>query len=120
MGEMAPWHWLIIAVVFIVLFGSSKLPGAARSVGRSLRILKSEVSGLHTDDEPQERSAAALAVPPEMRAPAGSAPQPRAQSAALAVPPEMRAPAGPASQPRAQSAAVEPAVAERSAAERPS
>jgi sec-independent protein translocase protein TatA len=51
MGELAPWHWLIVAAVFILLFGSSKLPGAARSLGRSLRILKSEVSGLHTDDE---------------------------------------------------------------------
>ncbi len=43
---------LIIAVVILVLFGSRKMPDAARSLGRSLRILKTEVKGLHDDDEP--------------------------------------------------------------------
>jgi sec-independent protein translocase protein TatA len=50
MGELSPWHWLIVAVVVLVLFGSKKLPDAARSLGRSLRIFKSEVRSLHTDD----------------------------------------------------------------------
>ena len=39
-----PWKMLILAVVLIVLFGSKKLPDAARSLGRSMRILKTEVS----------------------------------------------------------------------------
>lgn len=43
MGELAPWHWVIVAVVFLVLFGSRKLPDAARSLGRSLRLFKAEV-----------------------------------------------------------------------------
>jgi sec-independent protein translocase protein TatA len=46
----SPWKILIVAVVLIVLFGSKKLPDAARSLGRSMRILKSEVSALHQDD----------------------------------------------------------------------
>lgn len=41
----------IIAVVILVLFGSKKLPDAARSLGRSMRILKTEVKGLHDDDD---------------------------------------------------------------------
>ncbi len=40
----SPWKILIVAVVIIVLFGSKKLPGAARSLGQSMRILKREVS----------------------------------------------------------------------------
>lgn len=40
----------IIAVVILILFGSKKLPDAARSLGRSMRILKTEVKGLHDDD----------------------------------------------------------------------
>jgi sec-independent protein translocase protein TatA len=48
----SPWKILIVAVVIIVLFGSKKLPGAARSLGQSMRILKREVSDLHHDDEP--------------------------------------------------------------------
>jgi sec-independent protein translocase protein TatA len=40
----------IIAVVILVLFGSKKLPDAARSLGRSMRILKTEVKGLHEEE----------------------------------------------------------------------
>jgi sec-independent protein translocase protein TatA len=46
----SPWKILIIAVVIIVLFGSKKLPHAARSLGQSMRILKKEVQGLHEDE----------------------------------------------------------------------
>ena len=42
---------LIIAVVVLVLFGSRKLPDAARSLGRSLRIFKAETKGLRHDDD---------------------------------------------------------------------
>ena len=42
---------LIIAAVILVLFGSKKLPDAARSLGRSMRILKTEVKGMHDDDQ---------------------------------------------------------------------
>jgi sec-independent protein translocase protein TatA len=47
----SPWKLLIIAVVLIVLFGGKKMPDAARSLGRSMRILKSEVQDLHGDHE---------------------------------------------------------------------
>jgi sec-independent protein translocase protein TatA len=47
----SPWKVLIVAVVLIVLFGSKKLPDAARSLGKSMRILKTEVGSLQ-DDEP--------------------------------------------------------------------
>jgi sec-independent protein translocase protein TatA len=47
---------MIILAVFILLFGAKKLPDAARGVGRSLRILKSEVSAMH-DDENQTKKA---------------------------------------------------------------
>ena len=47
----SPWKILIIAVVILVMFGSKKLPTAARSLGQSMRILKREVQGLHEDDQ---------------------------------------------------------------------
>jgi len=52
----SPWKILIVAVVLIVLFGSKKLPDAARSLGRSMRILKSEVGSLHQEDQELPRS----------------------------------------------------------------
>ena len=53
---------LIIAVVILILFGSRKMPDAARSLGRSLRILKTEVKGLH-DDEPAAPAAQPAQLP---------------------------------------------------------
>jgi sec-independent protein translocase protein TatA len=49
-----------------VLFGSRKLPDAARSLGKSMRILKTEVQGLH-EDEP---AASAPVAEPASAAPA--------------------------------------------------
>jgi sec-independent protein translocase protein TatA len=51
----SPWKILIVAVVLIVLFGSKKLPDAARSLGKSMRILKAEASTLHQDEPPTPR-----------------------------------------------------------------
>jgi len=72
----SPWKILIVAVVIIVLFGSRKLPGAARSLGQSMRILKKEVQGLH-EDEPEPRPAGAqpaAQAPAELTASAAGGP----------------------------------------------
>ena len=50
MGWEAPWHWVVLAIVVIALFGYKKLPDAARSLGRSLRIFKTEIKGMSQDD----------------------------------------------------------------------
>ncbi|WP_250281396.1 MULTISPECIES: Sec-independent protein translocase subunit TatA [unclassified Frankia] len=66
---------LIIAFVVILLFGSKKLPDAARSLGRSLRIFKAETKGL-SQDEPAQAAAPSATVPqPQPQ------PQPQAQPA---------------------------------------
>ncbi|MFB6977441.1 Sec-independent protein translocase subunit TatA [Streptomyces scopuliridis] len=48
---LEPWHLLIVAIVIIVLFGSKKLPDAARAVGTSMRILKSETKAMKEEGE---------------------------------------------------------------------
>ena len=72
----SPWKIAIIAVVIIVLFGSRKLPVAARSLGQSMRILKKEVSTLH-DDETEPTPAPA---PAEIQAPPPAAATPDHQA----------------------------------------
>ncbi|MEB3021925.1 Sec-independent protein translocase subunit TatA [[Mycobacterium] crassicus] len=52
MGSLSPWHWAILLVVMVVLFGAKRLPDAARSLGKSLRIFKSEVRELQNDINP--------------------------------------------------------------------
>ena len=61
MGELSPWHWAIVIIVLVVLFGARRLPDAARSLGRSARILKSE---LRADDDPAPAEPEAPGTPP--------------------------------------------------------
>ncbi|NEA98072.1 Sec-independent protein translocase subunit TatA [Streptomyces sp. SID13726] len=50
---LEPWHLLVVAIMIILLFGSKKLPEAARGLGKSMRILKSEAKAMKDDDEAQ-------------------------------------------------------------------
>jgi sec-independent protein translocase protein TatA len=78
----SPWKIAIIAVLIIVLFGSRKLPGAARSLGQSMRILKKEMQGLHEDEADMPATAQAAPAPAQAPAPAPI----QAAQAAQAVP----------------------------------
>ncbi|KAA0919734.1 Sec-independent protein translocase subunit TatA [Dietzia sp. ANT_WB102] len=66
MGALSIWHWLIVLAVVLLLFGSKKLPDAARGLGRSMRIFKSEIKEMQNDDNPagnQEPQALTQAQP---------------------------------------------------------
>lgn len=52
MGGLQPWHWIIVIAVFVLLFGAKKLPDAARSLGKSMRIFKSEMKEMQSDAKP--------------------------------------------------------------------
>jgi sec-independent protein translocase protein TatA len=61
---------LILLIVILVLFGAKRLPGAARSLGQSMRIFKAETKGLRGDeDDAAAPNPAALPVPPTAGAP---------------------------------------------------
>jgi sec-independent protein translocase protein TatA len=90
-----PWLILVIVILFVLMFGSRKLPGAARSLGQSMRILKKEVSGLHEEDEhgassgPATADATPAVAPAQLQAPPATpaatpaTPDAQAQIAAL-------------------------------------
>lgn len=42
--NLTGWHALIILAIVVLIFGAAKLPALAKSVGQSMRILKTEVS----------------------------------------------------------------------------
>lgn len=48
-GLIEPWHLIILVVLIAVIFGWKKLPDAARSLGRSMRIFKAEVEEMKHD-----------------------------------------------------------------------
>jgi sec-independent protein translocase protein TatA len=84
--DLGPWEIAIIAVVILVLFGSAKLPQAARSLGRSMRIFKSETKGLINDDDDKQNA------PNDARAEAARLREQAARLEAQAGPQELNAP----------------------------
>ena len=61
-----PWHILIVLLVLVLLFGSAKLPKAAKSMGEAMRIFKKEAQKLGDDDPHQSAQAE---VTPQQAAP---------------------------------------------------
>lgn len=49
-----PSHILILLIVILVLFGAKRLPDSARSLGRSMRIFKSEMKEMGTEEKKSE------------------------------------------------------------------
>lgn len=55
------WHLIILVLLVVLLFGAKRLPDAARSIGKSMKIFKAETKDLagdksasHEDAEPVE------------------------------------------------------------------
>src|SRR5271155_4528094 len=63
-GSLSPWHWAILAIVVVVLFGAKKLPDAARSLGKSMRIFKSEMREMQSDSKSEAPPLEPPAPPP--------------------------------------------------------
>lgn len=51
-GLFEGWHIVLLLVLVILLFGWKRLPDASRSLGRSLRIFKSEMGEMRNDSRP--------------------------------------------------------------------
>ncbi|VEI12576.1 twin-arginine translocase TatA/TatE family subunit [Trueperella bialowiezensis] len=50
---MKPSHVIVLIVVLLIVFGSSKLPEIARSIGQSAKVMKKELRELQDDDPKQ-------------------------------------------------------------------
>ena len=83
MGAFKPWHWVVIFVLLILLFGgANKLPDFAANLGQSLKVFKKEVKELREEDgagaqqkppaqiqQPQEGTYYTQPTPPGQAAP---------------------------------------------------
>ena len=66
MGAFKPWHWIVILVLLILLFGANKLPDIAANLGQSLKVFKKEVKELREDDAgAQQKPPAQIQQPQE-------------------------------------------------------
>lgn len=75
--QLGPAEIVLILVVLVLLFGAKRLPDAARSLGRSMRIFKSEVKEMGNDDEPGRPQQAPREVEGRVVEPAPAQPEAR-------------------------------------------
>lgn len=51
MNALQPWHLIILVLVVVLLFGAKRLPDAARSIGKSMKIFKAETKDMRESGE---------------------------------------------------------------------
>jgi sec-independent protein translocase protein TatA len=62
--ELAPWHWIVVAVIAVLLFGGRKLPELGKGLGEGLRGFKDGMKGI-TDDPAAKTGESAHIVTPK-------------------------------------------------------
>ncbi len=73
MGSFSIWHWLIVLMVVLLLFGSGKISGLMGDLAKGIKSFK---ANMKEDEKDASMEAQAPATPP-----AGSIPGPTAASA---------------------------------------
>ena len=63
-GNLTGWHLLIIVAIVLLLFGATRLPALARSIGQSTKIFREEMKTDTPAAEPVAPPAAASTAAP--------------------------------------------------------
>ncbi len=53
MGSFSIWHWLIVLAIILLVFGTKRLTGGARDLGKAVDEFKKGMKG--EDDKPAAR-----------------------------------------------------------------
>ena len=53
MGSFSIWHWLIVLLIVVLVFGTKRLTGGARDLGKAVDEFKKGMKG--DDDKPAAR-----------------------------------------------------------------
>ena len=59
------WHMVVLLVLVLVVFGSSRLPDIAKSVGQSMKVFKKEIKELRDEDDDKKPAAQIQQQPQE-------------------------------------------------------
>ena len=86
MGSFSIWHWLVVLLVVLLLFGSGKISGLMGDLATGIKSFKKNMK----EDEPDASMADTTVTPP-----AGNLPNPGVRAAADPVRPVVRQPPGP-------------------------
>ena len=79
MGSLSIWHWMVVLVVVLLLFGSGKISGLMGDVAKGIKSFKANIK---EDEKPADASMTAESAPPAgtiagpAASQAGASPQP--------------------------------------------
>lgn len=65
MGTFSIWHWLIVLIIVLLVFGTKKLRGLGSDLGGAVKGFKDGIKDATADDKPAE------AAPPPQQVPDG-------------------------------------------------
>ena len=60
MGSFSIWHWLVVLLIVVMVFGTKKLKNIGSDLGGAVKGFK---DGIKTGGEPEKDAAAAAAAP---------------------------------------------------------
>jgi sec-independent protein translocase protein TatA len=52
MGSMSVFHWIILLIVVVVLFGAGKIPRLAEDLAKGIKAFR---HGMREEDKPEEK-----------------------------------------------------------------
>lgn len=81
MGSFSIWHWLVVLLVVLLLFGSGKISGLMGDLAKGIKSFKKNMA----EDEPQDASMAAQGNQPPAASIQGPPPAAPAQPATTAT-----------------------------------
>ncbi len=68
MGSMSIWHWLILLVIVMLLFGAGKVPKLMGDMAKGVKAFKEGLKDINNDEsKPQQPPPAAQVTPPESK-----------------------------------------------------
>jgi len=68
MGSMSIWHWLILLVIVMLLFGAGKVPKLMGDMAKGVKAFKEGLKEANEEPKPQQQSTpAAQVTPPESK-----------------------------------------------------
>lgn len=88
MGSFSIWHWLVVLMVVLLLFGSGKISGLMGDVAKGIKSFKANIK---EDEKPEDASMTAESAPPAGTISGPAATTPAAASTTAATPPRTAA-----------------------------
>lgn len=92
MGSFSIWHWLIVLVIVLLLFGAGKLPNVMGDIAKGVKAFK---AGLKDEDEANPPAATTAQAPPAAINPTPAQPAAAPSAATQPAPTQPADPAKP-------------------------